>query len=146
MIHGLLLDLEGVLYEGSAPVAGAAEAVAALRRQGFSIRYLTNTTTQPRRVIAERLRAMGFAVQDSEVFTPPAAAARLLKGLGAQLVYLAAAPQLAEDFADFTLVGEAASCDAIVLGDLYQDFTWQARGGDLTRSWAFRGRVGIRDR
>lgn len=125
MIRGLLLDLEGVLYEGPIPVAGAAEALAALRAGGLSVRYLTNTTTQPRRVIAERLRAMGFAVEDPEVFTPPAAAARLLKGLDAQLLHLAAAPALAEDFADFTLVGEDTPCDAIVLGDLYLDFTWQ---------------------
>ena len=43
MIRGLLLDLEGVLYESGHTIAGAADAVRELADAGLRIRYLTNT-------------------------------------------------------------------------------------------------------
>jgi len=134
-IRGLLLDLEGVLHQGDEPLAGAAEALAELQRRNLAIRYLTNTTTRPRRAIAERLQALGFAVAAEEVFAPPAAAARLLRDLGATRIRLAAAPELAEDFAGFQIAGEGAPVDAVVLGDLYKDFTWD-RLNDLFQTIA----------
>lgn len=124
---GLLLDLEGVLYQGDTPIPGAIEALQGLQGSGLAICYLTNTTTRPRRAIAERLQAMGFAVATEEVFSPPAAAARLLAELGAKRIHLAAAPELTEDLADFEIVEEKP--DAVVLGDLYKDFTWDRLNG-----------------
>jgi phospholysine phosphohistidine inorganic pyrophosphate phosphatase len=128
---GLLLDLEGVLYQEDAPIPGAAAALSTLRRQ-HRVRFLTNTTTRPRRQIAERLQSMGFEVAAEEVFSPPIAAARLLRKIGAKRIHLAAAPALAEDLADFELDlgadhaggGPPAPPDAVVLGDLYREFTW----------------------
>lgn len=129
MIRGLLLDLEGVLYQGETPIPGADAALAGLQQRGLAIRYLTNTTTRPRRAIAERLRGMGFQVATEEVFSPPAAAARLLSDLGARRIHLAAAPELAEDFVGFEIRGPGEDVDAVVLGDLYRDFTWQRLNG-----------------
>jgi HAD superfamily hydrolase (TIGR01458 family) len=128
-VRGLLLDLEGVLHQGDVPIPGALEAFRTLQASGLVIRYLTNTTTRPRRVIAERLEALGFAVDSEEVFSPPAAAARLLAELGARRIHLAAAPELAEDFPDVEIVGEGERVDAVVLGDLYKDFTWDRLNG-----------------
>ncbi len=128
---GLLLDLEGVLHQGAAPLPGAAAALQELQESGLAIRYLTNTTTRPRRIIAERLQAMGFQVRPDEVFSPPAAAARLLAGLGAKRIHLAAAPELSEDLADFEIVEDDP--DAVVLGDLYKDFTWDRLNGLFQR-------------
>lgn len=125
MIRGLLLDLEGVLYEGTKAVSGAAEAVMTLRASGLALRYLTNTTTQPCGAIGERLRALGFDVEPGQIFTPPAAAVLSLRSMGAQRIHLAAAAALAEDFAAFELVEAQALPDALVLGDLYKDFTWE---------------------
>lgn len=120
--RGLLLDLEGVLHQGDTPIPGAVEALRELQESGLAIRYLTNTTTRPRGAIAGRLQALGFAVKKDEIFSPPAAAARLLADLGAKTIHLGAAPALAEDLADFEIVD--ADPDAVVLGDLYKDFTW----------------------
>ena len=122
-IRGLLLDLEGVLYQVDTPIAGAAPALEALRARGLAVHYLTNTTTQPRRVIAERLEGMGFAVDVEEIFTPPAAAARLLSAMAVRRLHLAAEAGLGEDFAGFELV-DVGQADALVLGDLYRGFTW----------------------
>jgi diacylglycerol kinase family enzyme len=57
--------------------------------------------------------------------TPPAAAALLLANIQASRVHLAAVGSLAEDFQKFELVDNTTSdVDAIVLGDLYLEFTW----------------------
>ena len=44
MISGVLLDLAGVIYEGEMALPGALNAVDRLRRAGFSLRFVTNTT------------------------------------------------------------------------------------------------------
>ena len=56
MIRGVLFDLDGVLYNGEDPIAGAPEAVAAVRSSGIPTLFVTNTTSRPR----SALRAMAF--------------------------------------------------------------------------------------
>ena len=126
-VRGLLLDLEGVLYQEDAAIQGAVAAVTELLRQGLEIRFLTNTTTQPRARIAERLAGYGIPVETGQLFTPPLAAAALLRRDGLGRLHLATPPALAEDFAGFELVSEQP--DAVVLGDLYRDFTWDRLNG-----------------
>lgn len=74
MVKGALLDLAGVVYQGDHLLPGAGEAIARLRSDGFSVRFLTNTTRMPKRRIIERLRGMGLEVEADEVFTPAQAA------------------------------------------------------------------------
>ena len=74
------MDLDGTLYVGREPVAGAREAVEALGASGFALRYVTNTTRMPRRVVVERMRTLGFLLEEDEIFTPAWAASRLIGG------------------------------------------------------------------
>ena len=74
MPKALLLDLDGVLYVEDEPVAGAREAVAELRERGLALRFVTNTTSRPRRLILDRLRRLGFEVAPGELSTPAALA------------------------------------------------------------------------
>ncbi|MGH1483563.1 MAG: TIGR01458 family HAD-type hydrolase [Geminicoccales bacterium] len=120
--RGILLDLEGVLYQGDDALPGTADAAKALSGSGFEIRYLTNTTTQPRKTIADRLADMGFELEAEHIFTPPLAATRLLKRDHVERIHLATAPGLAVDLSGFELVDDHP--EAVVLGDLYLDFTW----------------------
>lgn len=122
MIRGLLLDLEGVLYQSGEIVAGATEAVGKVSAAGLKIRYLTNTTTLPRRTIVERLETMGFLADPGHVFTPSAAACRLLLHERLRRVHLAAPVGLQEDFGAFDLVDHDP--EAVVMGDLHKGFTW----------------------
>ena len=64
-LAGLLIDLDGTLYVGGEPVAGAREAVASLKDSGLAIRYVTNTTREPRRLVCERLLSLGFEVEEA---------------------------------------------------------------------------------
>ncbi|MGI9498973.1 MAG: TIGR01458 family HAD-type hydrolase [Geminicoccaceae bacterium] len=121
-LRGLLLDLEGVLYEDDTPISGVADAMGALAASGLEIRYLTNTTTRPRQAIVDRLTGMGFDLAAEHVFTPCIAAGRLLRRKNLTRIHLAAAPELAEDFSDVEFVDDDP--EAIVVGDLYRAFDW----------------------
>ena len=127
MVRGVLLDLEGVLYEGDEPIGGARGAVAALRQAGLALRFLTNTTTKPRSNIRARMAAMGFEAALDDIFSPAMAAGRFLEQAGVARIHLAAPDGLAEDFSGFALV--VSEPEAVVIGDLYTDFTWQRVNG-----------------
>ncbi len=121
-LRGVLLDLEGVLYEGDRAIPGAVAAVRGLESAGLALRYLTNTTTRPRRDIVARLDAMGLPCKTEHAFTPAAAAVTLLKADGVRRVHLATTEPLAQDFTGFEHVDTKPQ--AVVLGDLYHGFKW----------------------
>lgn len=132
-VKAVLLDLEGVLYEGDQPIDGAVEAVAKLRGMGLELRYLTNTTTRSRAGVARRLAGLGLEIDIEALFTPLAAARRLLLGWNARRICLAAPAETAEDFAGLEIAGPeivgpeivgSEPVDAVVVGDLYRGFDW----------------------
>jgi len=77
-LKGLLLDIDGVLYVGDKVIDGAVKTVNELRRK-YKIRFITNTTTKPRRLIYEKLRSMGFDVREEEIFSALTAVKEYLK-------------------------------------------------------------------
>jgi len=107
----ILLDLDGVLHVSGEPIPGAAEAVAELRRQGHRLRFVTNNTTRPRATLGEELRSHGIELDDSELQTTAAAAARALAGKRVFALVMAA---LVDDLEGIELVGEGA--EAVLLG------------------------------
>lgn len=122
-INAVLLDLEGVLYEGDRPVEGAIAAVQRLRAMGLGLRYVTNTTTRPRAGVARRLDKLGLSIDPEALFTPLAAARQLLFAREVRRIRLAAPAEIAEDFAGLELCA-AGPVEAVVVGDLYKDFDW----------------------
>lgn len=126
-VSGILLDLEGVLYQDGRPIDGAAATLDRLRDSGIAVRFITNTTTRPRAAVVERMRGMGFDLEADEVFSPAVAACRYLAENGLVRVHLAADPGLADDFGGFKLVADEP--DAVVMGDLYKGFDWTTLDG-----------------
>ncbi len=122
-VRAVLLDLEGVLYQEGAPIAGALEAVRALEARGLPLRYVTNTTTTSRAGVARRIAKVGLDIDPATLFTPLAAARYLLTQWGARRICLAAPAETAEDFAGLEL-SDQGPVDAVVLGDLYKGFDW----------------------
>jgi len=74
----LLLDLEGVVYEGDKLIDGAVETLNLLLKN-YKIKYLTNTTTTPRKLILEKLLQFKLPVIESDILSPPVAANIFLK-------------------------------------------------------------------
>jgi len=77
----VVLDLDGCLYVGDAPVRGAREAVEALAAAGMRIVYATNNSTKAPSVVAERIGAIvGLDVDPASVVTSAMAAASMVTG------------------------------------------------------------------
>jgi HAD superfamily hydrolase (TIGR01458 family) len=121
MIRAALLDLVGVVYQGERPLPGAVEAVAGLREAGLRLRFLTNTTRMPIRVLLSRLNEMGIAIAEEELFTPAQAARTWLKTKRLS-PHLLIHPDLEEDFANL----DGSAGEAVVVGDAAQGFTYAA--------------------
>ena len=121
-MRALLIDLDGVLYVEDDPIAGAVEALAALRASGRSLRFVTNTTSRPRRLILARLERLGFDVAPDELVTPAALAVRHCMDRGHRTVRLVMNDELREDFAG---VEEGRDrVDAVIVGDCGEAFDY----------------------
>lgn len=119
MRSGLLIDLDGVVYEGDQPVAGAAEALAWLDAEAIPKLFLTNTTSRPRSSLVERLAGMGITVTESDILTPPVAAAQWLRNSTRGPVALFVPPATASEFGEIEQVkpGSSEPVAAVVVGD-----------------------------
>ncbi|HKX80279.1 MAG TPA: TIGR01458 family HAD-type hydrolase [Novosphingobium sp.] len=120
-LKGVLLDLGGVVYLGDEPLPGAVDAIDRLHRAGLAVRFLTNATRDPHRRILAKLREMGLAVEDEELFTPAMAAVQhmVTHGLAPHLLVHR---DLTEDFAGLS----SGASRAVVVGDCGDGFTYAA--------------------
>ena len=121
-LRALLLDLDGVLYVEDEPLPGAREAVAELREQGLALRFVTNTTSRPRRQILERLQRLGFEVEPAELSTPAALAVAHCVQAGRRRAMLLVRDDVKEDFAE---LDESEDAEAVIVGDLGEGFGYE---------------------
>lgn len=115
---GVLLDIDGVLYVGDEPIAGAHEALAELRGREGGVRLVTNTTSRSRVAIAEHLRELGFEASIEDVLTPAAMAVRHCRDRGHSAIELVVSEGLREDLAELEHASRGARVDAVILGDV----------------------------
>ncbi len=118
-IKGLLLDLDGVLYIIDKPIEGAQETLKKLKKR-FKVRFITNTTTKPKKLIYEKLKNMGFDVEENEIFSALEATKQFLKekNAGAFLILTDIAK---EDFKDIP----KEPVKYVVVGDARDNFTYE---------------------
>lgn len=81
-MQALLIDLDGVIYQGDEAIAGAADCVQWLQQSAVPHLFLTNTTSRPRRAICAKLAAMGISVAEDQILTPVIAAVHWLQTHG----------------------------------------------------------------
>ncbi|ASR39528.1 HAD family hydrolase [Prauserella marina] len=74
----VLLDLDGTVYRGNEPIAGAAEAIEHVRERGTAVRFVTNNASKAPTEVADHLRSVGVAADTEEVSTSSQAAAGIL--------------------------------------------------------------------
>ncbi len=122
-MKAILFDLDGVIYEGDKAVAGAAEAVAWVRKQGIPHLFLTNTTSRPRGALVEKLAGMGIPAGEQDLLTPPVAARQWLLEHKCRCVAPFVPTATLPEFAGLPLAqAEATTADAVVLGDLGEEW------------------------
>jgi glycerol 3-phosphatase-2 len=120
---GLIVDLDGVVWLGGQPIAGAVEAVAKLRARGVRLLFLTNDPSSSRAEQAARLDAIGIPATADDVMTSAAATAHFLAGradLRGHRVFAIGSHAFKQDLVDvgFELVDadDAHAADLVVLG------------------------------
>lgn len=115
----LLFDLDGVLFLGSRPIPRAGEVVAALRRAGKRVVFVTNNSSRKPEAVAAHLNRMGIEAQAEEVETSALTTATLLaaRGIGSAFVVGEEGIRTALFEAGIhVLEGEPAEADAVVVG------------------------------
>lgn len=119
---GLLLDLDGTVYEDDAPIPGAPEAIATLRAGGLPVRFVTNTTRVPCATLAGWLEGFGIPATEDDVFTPPRAAAAWLGERGVRRISLCLPAGSHGEFAGFDITD--GDPEVVVVGDLGPAWTF----------------------
>jgi HAD superfamily hydrolase (TIGR01450 family) len=69
----VIFDLDGVVYRGAEPIAGAADLVAWLHERRVAVRFATNNSMVARAGYVERLGDMGIATTVAEIVTSTSA-------------------------------------------------------------------------
>jgi HAD superfamily hydrolase (TIGR01458 family) len=78
-VQGFLFDIDGVLYIDGTPISGAIDAINTVKGTGYPCRFVTNTSVNSRRHIHDKLKDMGFAVTEEEIFSATQATVRYLQ-------------------------------------------------------------------
>ncbi len=69
MVKGLLIDIAGVLYQGTRALPGAAEAMDGLHAARVPHLLVTNTTRQTSQQLARHLRELGFYIESGRILS-----------------------------------------------------------------------------
>lgn len=120
IMKSLLLDLDGVLYEGDRPIEGAARTLAWLCEHDIPHLFVTNTTSRPRSALADKLDTMSITVDVEALLTPAVAAAAWLQHHVDRPVALFVPEATRDEFTSLPLLDPAAEsgAGAVVVGDL----------------------------
>lgn len=113
---GLLLDVDGTIFDDEGLITGAHVAILALRAGGIPVRFVTNTTRVPRSTIAVWLEHFAVPATADEIFTPPLAAVSWLREKGIRRVAVCLPVDSLAEFAEFDVVDDDP--EAVVIGDL----------------------------
>ncbi|HUQ79073.1 MAG TPA: HAD-IIA family hydrolase [Patescibacteria group bacterium] len=114
---GYVLDLDGTVYLGAAPLPGAVEAIATLRAAGSRFVFLSNNPLERSATYAARLRDLGVPVEDREVVSSIDALLGYLAGRPAERILAISEPLVANELraAGHDLTDDPSLADAVVL-------------------------------
>ncbi|MFI0433693.1 MAG: HAD-IIA family hydrolase [Candidatus Nanopelagicales bacterium] len=125
----LLLDLDGVVYAGSAAIPHAVDVLSAARADGVQLAFVTNNASRTPESIADHIADLGLPVDPAEVVTSAQAGARML---GERLhagapVLVVGGEGLRRAVAErgFAVVDSAAAQPAAVIQGFSPDVGWR---------------------
>ena len=110
----VICDLDGVVWLADHPIAGAADAVAALRAAGATVLFVSNNSFAPVADVEAKLARFGIPAAGDVLTSAQAAAALVRPG---ERVFLCAGPGAAEALvARGAVLVDGAPADAVVVG------------------------------
>ena len=118
--NALLIDLDGVIYQGDRPIAGAVDSLDWLKQRQIPHLYVTNTTSRSRAALLEKFIGLGFEAQIDELMTPIVAANQWLATQQMRRIAAFVSPGALVDFDGVEIIPPERdeAVDAVVIGDL----------------------------
>jgi phospholysine phosphohistidine inorganic pyrophosphate phosphatase len=120
----ILIDLDGVIYEGEASVAGARECIAWLVAERIPHLFVTNTTSRPRSALVQKLGRLGIDIGADRILTPPVAAVDWLEKHAAGSVALFVPEATRAEFEVLSVAETGESVAAVVIGDYGEQWSF----------------------
>jgi NagD protein len=82
MKHGLLIDMDGVIYSGEQLIQGADKFIAALLEKNIPFTFMTNNSQRTRLEAVRKLKRLGIEVTEEHVYTSAMATGKFLGDQG----------------------------------------------------------------
>ncbi len=119
-MNALLIDLDGVIYNGDSPIAGAAKTIEWIQHNDIPYLFLTNTTSKPRGVICAKLKQFNILVEKDRILTPPIVASSWIKKQVTGKAALVVKEPTKTDFCGIQIANNLSdpNIEAIVIGDM----------------------------
>ena len=124
---GLLIDLDGVIYQGGRLLDGALDALNWVERRGIPHLFVTNTSSRSRAALLKKFEDFGFSAELDEVMTPIVAAIEYLEQQNIGNIAAFVSDDAAQEFAGFDILPAhfGGRVEAVVVGDLGEGWDYQ---------------------
>jgi len=125
--NGLLIDLDGVIYQSERIIDGALQTLDWIRQQQIPHLFVTNTTSRSRQALLEKFEHFGFEAELDELMTPIVAANQYLERQQFGKIAIFVTASAACEFSGFEVVSPQSgqAVDAVVVGDLGEAWDYQ---------------------
>jgi len=125
--NGLLIDLDGVIYQSDRIIDGALATLDWIRQSKIPHLYVTNTTSRSRAELLRKFTELGFTADLEEVMTPIVAARQYLSSRRYHRIAAFVTQGAAREFSGVEIIpaGVEQSVDAVVIGDLGAAWDYQ---------------------
>jgi len=101
-IKGVIFDIDGVLVYQDHVLNGAIETINILKKHGYILRYLSNSTLSSRKSRADKLKSLGFQISENEIITASYATAMYIKRIKPRSFWLMLEGKGLDEFKGFT--------------------------------------------
>lgn len=122
-IKGLLIDLDGVMYNDTKLIPGAAETIEYLQKKEIPFRFITNTTMKSRKTLQKKLSAFDINVSENSIFSAAYAAAQFIRNQRKTKCYLLIDDDAQQEYFDLDLNSDKP--EYVVVGDLGEKITFE---------------------
>jgi len=125
--NGLLIDLDGVIYQNGRIIDGALATLDWIRHSNIPHLFVTNTTSRSRDELLQKFAQLGFQAELEEVMTPIVAARQYLGSRQHHRIAAFMTPAAAREFSEAEIIpaGTEQPVDAVVIGDLGAAWDYQ---------------------
>jgi len=121
-IKGLLIDLDGVIFNDTQLIPGAKETIQFLQNKQIPFRFITNTTMKSRKTLKQKLAGFGITVEEKSIFSAAYAAAQFIRKSGKKKCHLLLCDDAKIEYTG--LESESKKPHYVVVGDLGEDITF----------------------